>query len=293
MKQRWLPEFDCPDVEQPRVEADSTDGGQSGVPESAGVLPGQTELFTAERELIGQIEAALASGRFEDARLYRDALTVIEGASAGLPDLAALDVIGEARFWDRALPAVLSDWLALDQTLKTPPNFGRLMCDGGLSRLTERYAAAEIVAAAPTMLATLTNRICMAAGENGDLPPDATKLVRDALLDGRELVPDAFTDDRIIDVLAEDCRPVWLACMGALRNLWPVPPVDPFALNAITATDEESNDEDERALQFWACLRRTVSYGRDHPEAVASRMRMKRLHPDMHALFMRRGVRRE
>jgi hypothetical protein len=38
-----------------------------------------------------------------------------------------------------------------------PPN------PGGLSRLTERYPAAKIVAAAPTMLATLTNRMCMAA----------------------------------------------------------------------------------------------------------------------------------
>ena len=139
MKQRWLPEFDYPDVEQPREEADSPDGGQSGAPESAGVLPGQTELFTAERELIGQIEAALGAGRFEDARLYRDALTVVEGTSAGLADLAALDLIGEARFWDRALPAVLSDWLTLDQTLKTLPNLGRLMRNGGLSRLTERY----------------------------------------------------------------------------------------------------------------------------------------------------------
>ena len=92
------------------------------------------------------------------------------------------------------------------------------MCDGGLSRLTERYIAAKIVAAALTMLATLTNRTCMAAGESGDLPPDATKLVWDALLGGRELVPDAFADDRIINVLAEDCRPAWLACLGALRE---------------------------------------------------------------------------
>lgn len=127
MKQRWLPELDYPDVEQPREEADSTDGGRSGAPESACVLPGQTELFTAEYELSGQIEAALASGRFEDARLYRDALTATEAVSAGLP------------------------------------NLGRLMCDGGLSRLTERYTEAKIVAAAPTMLATLTNRMCMAA----------------------------------------------------------------------------------------------------------------------------------
>jgi hypothetical protein len=40
MKQRWLPESDYPDAEQPPEEADSTDGGQSGVPEPASVLPG-------------------------------------------------------------------------------------------------------------------------------------------------------------------------------------------------------------------------------------------------------------
>jgi hypothetical protein len=87
---------------------------------------------------LGQIEAALASGRFEGARLYLDALTATEAVSAGLP------------------------------------NLGRLMCDGGLSRLTERYIAAKIVAAALTMLATLTNRTCMAAGESSFLTPSPT-----------------------------------------------------------------------------------------------------------------------
>jgi hypothetical protein len=100
--------------------------GTSGAPESGCVLPGQTESFTGEHELIGQIEAALASGRFEAARLNRDALTATEAVSAGLP------------------------------------NLGRWMYDGGLSRLTERYTAAKSVAAAPTMRATLTNRTCMA-----------------------------------------------------------------------------------------------------------------------------------
>jgi hypothetical protein len=58
-------------------------------------------------------------------------------------------------------------------------------------------------------------------------------------------------------------------------------------------TPADSEDEDERGHQFWACLQRTVSCGRDDPAAVAARKRMKLLQPDMHALFMRDGVRRE
>ena len=292
MKLRWLPGFDYPDVEEPRLDLDTaSDGDESGEPACSAVLPGQAELFTVERELIGQIEAALASGRFEDARCCRDSLAALEGPPAGTSDLAALDVIGEARFWDRELPVVMSDWLTLTTHLQTLPSLGRLMCDGGLSRLMARYAAAEIISAAPTMLPTLTNRLCRAAGDHGDIPADAAMMVRDALLNGRELAPDDFADARIVDVLAEDYPPAWLASLGALRHLWPVPPMGPSELAA--ATDTRSTDDDERALQFWTCLRRTVSGGRDDPQAVAARMRMKQVDPDMHALFMRHGVRRE
>jgi hypothetical protein len=81
MKQRWLPEFDYPDVEQPREEADST---------------------------------------------------ATEAVSAGVP------------------------------------NLGRLMCDGGLSRLTERYTAAKIVCLGTRALLT-SMRSGPATGFAGDL----------------------------------------------------------------------------------------------------------------------------
>ena len=48
-----------------------------------------------------------------------------------------------------------------------------------------------------------------------DLPPDATKLVWDALLGGRELVPDAFANDRIINVLADGARDPRVAALVA------------------------------------------------------------------------------
>jgi hypothetical protein len=111
-----------------------------------------------------------------------------------------------------------------------------------------------------------------------------------ARLGGCEPAPGDFDDDRLVDLLAENFGPVWLACLGALRHLWPVPPAE---LSELAPSVVDSQDDDERERQFWACLRRTVSCGRDDPAAVAARKRMKQLDPDMRALFMRDGVRRE
>lgn len=292
MKQTWLPEFDHPDVDEPRPErgtGDVTD--EMDVALSAAALPGQRKLFTAERELIGQIEAALSSGRFEDARRYRDALVALEGPSNGTRALGTLDVVGDTGFWDRPLAVVLSDWLTLAQQLEALPNLRRVIADGGLARLLERHGPIELVREAPAMLAPLTNRLCGGSRADDVIQTEAATLLRDALLDGCNPDPADFDDDRLVDLLAEGLPPVWLACLGALRQLWPVPSADPSELRTPTATDSEG--EDERGRQFWACLRCTVSCGRDDPAAVAARKRMKQLQPDMHALFMRGGVRVE
>jgi hypothetical protein len=291
MKQRWLPEFDYPKVDAPKSDLDTASvADEDSEVTLAEVLPGQRGLFTAERELEGLIEAALASGRFEDARRHRDALVALEGPSARTRDLGTLDVVGDEGFWDRPLAVVLNEWLTLHSDLDALPHLRRLICDGGVSRVLERHAPTELVKAAPAMLAPLTNRLCAAAGADEALPADAAGLLRDALLDGCEPAPGDFDDDRLVDLLAENRGPVWLACLGALRHLWLVPPVD---LSELAPGVVASQDDDERGREFWACLRRTVSYGRDDPAAVAARKRMKQLDAGMHALFMRDGVRRE
>jgi hypothetical protein len=170
------------------------------------------------------------------------------------------------------------------------PHLQQLIGEGGLSRLLERHAPAELVHSAPTMIAPLTNRLCQAAGTDERLPAEAAALLRDALLGGFEPAPGDFDDARIVDLLAENHHPVWLACLGALRQLWPVPPAD---LSELAPVVVDSQDDDERGREFWTCLRYTVSCGRDDPTAVAARKRMKQLDADMHALFMRDGVRRE
>ena len=293
MKQRWLPEFAYPDVDEPGFDQPMPErGDQAGESAATFVLPGQCELFTAERELIGQIEAALASGRFEDACGFRDALLALEGPSADTRDLGVLDAVGGVGFWDRPLADVLSDWRKLDQPLAALPYLRRSILEGGLSRLLKQHAAIAIVRAAPAMLPGLTNRLCVTTPDgNGAIPIEAATLVRDALLEGFDAGPGGFADGRLVDLLAEDHRPVWLACLGAVRHLWPVPPAGPTEL--AEPADADAEDEDERGRQFWACLRHTVSCGRDDPAAVEARRRMKRLHPDMHARFMRYGVRRE
>ena len=146
MKQRWLPEFDYPDVDAPQPDLDTAsvavDDSEASFVEAR---PGQRALFTAERELAGLIGAALASGRFEDARRHRDALVALEGSSTRTRELDTLDVIGDAGFWDRPLPVVVNEWLTLHRDLEALPNLRRLICDGGLSRLLERHAPAEPV----------------------------------------------------------------------------------------------------------------------------------------------------
>jgi hypothetical protein len=289
MKQRWLPAFDYPDADAPEPELVTADvAEETSEPLRPAVVPGQRGLFTAERELVGQLEAALASGRFEDARRHRDRLVALEGPSTRTRDVGVLDAVGDAGFWDRPVPVVLGDWLTLHRQLDAFPSLRRLLCDGGLSRLLERHGPTELVRAAPAMLAPLTNRLCAAEGADESIPAEAAMLLRDALLDGCDPAPGDFDDDRLVDLLAEDYRPVWLACLGALRHLWPVPPADPSEPTGPFASDAE--DQDERGRQFWACLRRMVSCGRDDPAAVAARTRMKQLDAGMHALFMRDGV---
>jgi len=106
------------------------------------------------------------------------------GPSTRTCDMAALDVVGDAGFWDRPLPVVLNDWLALHRHLEALPNLQRLICDGGMSRLLDRHGPTELVQAAPAMFAPLTNRLGAAVGADEGLPVDAATLVRNALLDG-------------------------------------------------------------------------------------------------------------
>jgi hypothetical protein len=115
--------------------------------------------------------------------------------------------------------------------------------------------------------------------------------MRDALVDRYRPEPHEFNHPQLADLLAEEDGPAWLACVGALRHIWAVPPIEPSGV--IRPISFDPADDEERGAQFWACLRVAVSCAHDQPAAVAARKRMKQLHPERHARYMRSGVRRE
>jgi hypothetical protein len=289
VKQRWLPGFDGPEVDE-AMPADahgldvSIDGADNGIL----VLPGQVALFTVERELIGLMESAIADGRFEQALEFRDALVAREGPSKDTRELGLLDQLGAPAFWTRSLDACLDDWLRLDRAWAGAHAQHVLLRDGVFVRLLITHEPDDIVRAAPSLLAPLVNFLARVVGWDGTTPEC---LLRDTLLAGIAPPPGEFDDPAFVDLLAEDRAPQWLACLGALRRLWAVPPASGSELALPLPPFPEADGE--RGLQFWRCLRRAVSGSRDDLSAVEARKLMKLLDGDLHAEFMRHGVRRD
>jgi hypothetical protein len=116
-------------------------------------------------------------------------------------------------------------------------------------------------------------------------------LVRDALRGGRRLESVDFDWDRALaELLAEDETPAWLACLGALRRLWPAsrPAVDVVA--QLSTPFREPPSAEEAGVLFWSCLQAAEDRDCPEPLLLEARRRMKRLSPAFHALYMRRAA---
>ena len=112
------------------------------------------------------------------------------------------------------------------------------------------------------------------------------------MLLGYDIRPLDLEDEALSDLLSEDLAPRWLACLGGLRRLLPLPPLEPEEVTALeremSATDRlEPLDDAERALSFWRCLR-VARLGNSVNERLLqeARKRMKTLNPELHALYM-------
>jgi len=292
MKQRWLPGFDGPELEDEaafdldHVDLDVEEDTQ-GVPP----LPGQAGLFTAERELIGLMEAAVVEGRFEEARRFRDTLVALEGASREARRLSVLDRLGLRGFWERPIEQCVDEWHIVERSLANEDSAAhRLVRSGFLARLITSSAPEAIVRLRPAMLALLVNFLAARDGDS-DRAGSAESLLRDALAAGMSAASGGFDEPALVDLLAEDRAPQWLACLGAVRRLWPVPPLDTGS--ATVPPDPPPDGDEERGAQFWHCLRVAVSCARDSVPGEQARKRMKLLDAALHAQFMRQGVRRE
>ncbi len=102
-------------------------------------------------------------------------------------------------------------------------------------------------------------------------------------------------DEALSDLLSEDLPPRWLACLGGLRRLWPLPRPEPHEVAAFEREMRASDplepldplDDDERALSFWRCLC-VARLGNSVDERLLqeARKRMKRLNPELHGEYM-------
>ena len=124
---------------------------------------------------------------------------------------------------------------------------------------------------------------------------DGGRVVRDALLLGYDIRPLDLEDEALSDLLSEDLSPRWLACFGGLRRVLPLPAPEPHEVAAfereMSASEPleplEPLEDDERALSFWRCLC-VAGLGSSVNERLLqeARKRMKRLNPELHAVYM-------
>jgi hypothetical protein len=280
---------------RPLVPEQDSAGGASDPTLGTAAFPDQdarqVELFAEPAVLGREIEAALSAGRFELAAHIRMVLDQTYGPSLLTHDLGFLDLLGTS-LWDRPPAEALSVWADIDGRLFKRVHRRDHLRVGVFARLLASHTPEALVEARPECLPALV--AVLAAGQEG-LPEAgrrrARALVRDALLAGRDLSSLDFDHDRAVaDLLAEDLPPRWLACLGLIRRLWPAPPPDEGDLEGFRHTAAEVRSLKEAALEFWRCLQ--LADSADTPEEVLheARRTMKRLRPELHALYMRRAT---
>ena len=283
-----LPLF--PGITGPRPEegppADSSDATSEGSP---ALDIRQIELFADHVALARDLELAISGGRFEEAARIRLAIDETFGASPASPSLALLDRLASVQ-WEGPPGVPLAAWAELDPLLAGQPSLQDHVRTGAFTRLLQTRTSSELLAARPDSLPALVRVLALRPGRSPqEARLEARGLVRDSLLAGRMLdALDFRQDEAVADLLPEDMPPRWLASLGRLRRLWPAPPpaeAEWEVLREIARGDARSEDP---ALAFWHCMR--IAESPDCPDGLRhqARRRMKQLHPDLHALFMRR-----
>ncbi len=235
----------------------------------------QLDLFGDLTLLRHELEGALAGADFDAARTLRERLAGEFGTPAARP-YAVLDTL--AGLEQRTPRDALRAWDDVADDVDPQPLRQRAT-RALITRLIARHGAEAVVAQAPESLPAVVATLLTVDDE-----PAAACLVRDALLAGRVLEPLAFPAGALRELLAEDLAPRWLACLGAVSRLWPVPmPADVGA-----ALNNVGDDDDERARAFWECLGVARSATADEAQRLAARRRMRQLHPALHAQAVQR-----
>jgi hypothetical protein len=288
---RQLPLF--PGVGGPRSEeGPSNDDADGPFAEAApaGTDSRQLDLFSDHAMLARDLDDAIAAGRFEEAVRLRLSMDTTFGPSETSRCLAPLDRLAGVA-WEGPPGMPLTVWAEIDRQLGDQRPLRERLRMGTFIRLLQSHTPRELLAARPECLPALVH-VLSGPGrtpEEGRL--EARVLVRDSLLAGRTLDALDFPEDEALaDLLAEDEPPQWLACLGRIRRLWPSSPLGDSEWEAMGAVARGEAGNDEPGTAFWQCLR--VAESPDCPDDLRhqARRRMKQLHPDLHALFMRRAA---
>jgi hypothetical protein len=250
----------------------------------------QIQLFAQPVVLGREMEAALAAGRFELAARLRAVLDQTYGPSLRTHALGFLERLG-ASVWEGPPGEALSMWAEIDGQLTARAHLRDCFRRGFFARLLASHTPESLVDAKreclPALAAVLASRL---EGSPEAGRRRARGLVRDALLAGHDLSSLDFEHDKAVaDLLAEDSPPRWLACLGLIRRLWSATSPGEAGLEVLRNATAEVRSDEEAALEFWRCLQ--VGESVDTPEQLLhdARRRMKRLSPELHALYMRRA----
>jgi hypothetical protein len=279
-QQRSLFELDqreIPFEESPAREAVAEDG------------PHQLSLFEGKVLLLGELERALLRCDFAAGIRVRQQLADQYGEAAVPSNISFLDKLGP-EFWEdsRDLRERMAGRRALEADLPEGSPLHKAVKNCFWEKLLERHSPEEILLFDGCLLPCLFN-VLHGLGRQRE----GRDLVRDRLLSGEVCNPIDFDDEVVNDILAEDLAPQWLASLGALHHVWarPRPSEREIAAFEKELTEPDPKHEEDRALAFWRCLS-IAQRGRSLPETLLhdARRRMKRLNPDLHALYM--GVNR-
>jgi len=269
------------------------DTPEAGAAEPAAEAPDTTtddrqlDLFGDRAILFRELDAALASGSFDEASCLRARIEECFGPEA-TRSLAPLDWLAGVA-WEGPPETPLEVWAQVDRQLAGQPQLRDRVRGGVFTRLLRSHGREELLAARPDFLPALAHAVRFHLGRSPEEGRrEARALVRDSLLAGRALEALDFRDDAALaDLLAEGLEPRWLACLGRIRRLWPSSPLCASELEGLAEVARCASEGEDPAMVFGQCLRVAESPDTADELRQQARRRMKQLHPELHALFMR------
>lgn len=284
---RQIPLF--ADLPGPRTELETAEDSGAEVPaETPGtaVDDRQLGLFADRVVLFRELDAAIATGRFEEVATLRGRIAEDFGpdSTRTLDPLARFDGVA----WDPP-GTPLSVWVDVDHLLVTQPSLRAAVRTGVFSRLLQSHHPEVLLAARPDCLPALSRALREPPSPSPEVGRRVARtLVRDSLLTGHLLETLDFQDDgALAELLAENRDPRWLACLGRIRRLWPGAPPRASEWESLGSIARGEARVDHPALAFWDCLRLAESAECPDDLRQQARRRMKQLDPELHALFMR------